>query len=62
MEHLKAMSVRQRMEQEARKRLASRGCVDPRTGGRCDFDEVRDYDFLLDQELAILAKISLVCL
>jgi len=48
MEHQRAMENRQRLEYEARKRLEVKGTKDPRTGGMCDFDEVRRYDIELE--------------
>lgn len=51
MEFQAQMNYRQRKEAEARRRLATQGILDPRTGGRCDFNEVRKYDFRLEQEI-----------
>ena len=47
MEHQRAMELRQRIEAEARRRLDMQGFKDPRTGGICDFDEMRQYDIKL---------------
>lgn len=51
MQHEKSMRIRQTKEAEARRRLAAQGKHDPRTGGRCDFEEVRKFDLLMEEEL-----------
>ncbi len=40
-----------RIEKEAVARLGHRGITDPRTGGRIDYDECRNYDILLTAEV-----------